>query len=281
MSSNSILRSFLLFFPLLFLTSFPVFSEVIIESRLDDVYVVEIDEIPIGPDPLFEDNCRYFVSDSESELAKEISKRGWVVTSEVEHGPYHLISFAGDAGSITSGMCIIEQTNIAIFKDKSLLGLIYTGSDNSHELAALELNQKGSISVISGAGTRFAAYELEFRGNRITFDEITSTIVCGTHIVPQLSRYPLTTARKRLTEYGWGPVDWESYQISDAGKESSKDEFYESARLKYGLPEIQTCSGTGVGYCSLLYQNDDAYLEVTTVGGIEGAIVLGYYGQCK
>ena len=96
-----------------------------------------------------------------------------------------------------------------------------------------------------------------------------------------LSEYPILEARNQLAKYGWFPVDWESYLKTDAGKNSVKDDFYQNARLEYGLPEIETCSGTGVGYCSLIYQHDYAFLNVTTVGDIEGAQVLGFSSQCK
>jgi len=268
-------------FALFVFSASPVFSQVILESKIDDIFISEIREIPRGPTPNFTGNCEYFSVESQSSLAIEISKLGWMVTSEVEHGPFHFVSFAGSATSITSGMCFIEQTNIAIFKDNFLIALVYTGPNNSHELAALETNQKGAVSVISGGGVRYSSHEFEFRGNRITLDKEASSLVCGRHLVPQLSEYPILEARNQLAKYGWFPVDWESYLKTDAGKNSVKDDFYQNARLEYGLPEIETCSGTGVGYCSLIYQHDYAFLNVTTVGDIDGAQVLGFSSQCK
>lgn len=68
-------------------------------------------------------------------------------------------------------------------------------------------------------------------------------------------------ARKIILENGWKPVP---------GKRTDLDAKYFRPRFYYdlGYTEVTACSGTGMGYCEFLFQNQEKeYLTVTTKGG--------------
>lgn len=71
-----------------------------------------------------------------------------------------------------------------------------------------------------------------------------------------LLNLPYSEARKIILLNGWQPVSVER---------NYDDEHNISRFLKLGYVEVDTCSGTGKGYCRFVFQNDAGlFMEVTT-----------------
>lgn len=65
--------------------------------------------------------------------------------------------------------------------------------------------------------------------------------------------------RERLLDAGWQAIFSRATNSSDA-----------NAQRTYGLPELETCSGTGMGFCALSYGDARGnILSVTTAGGTD------------
>ena len=261
------------------LTSFAFASSDLIESHLEKVYFSSSKSLPKGPNPTVEANCVAYTATDLTQTSKTVRDRGWIVTSQVKYGPFELISFAGSLESITSGMCIIKETNIAIFEMQKLVGFFYTDPEIDTELSRLHTDGTGKIQVISGGGVGSTSFEITFRANRITLDTPSYTTACeGDGIIPTLISQSIFEAKKELFEFGWKPTS----DISGSEEFRNyyeKDPYYETIRNERNLPELVTCSGTGVGYCKYLYENDKSYLEIDTVS--DGDQVVSLHGFCK
>lgn len=255
-------------------------SEVILESHASEVKVAKLNSIPKGPNPKVEGNCKGYIVSDLTQISKTIAEKGWAITSQIQYGPFELISFAGSFESITSGMCIIGKTNVAVFERKKLVGLFYTDPNVDHVLASMNLDNSGKINVFSGGGIRALQSEFTFRNGRITLDDKSYKVACeGSGVIPHLSHLNIFEAKKSLLEYGWYPVD----EITGSNEFMSfyeKDSYYDETRINKDLPELVTCSGTGVGYCKFLYETSTAYLEVDTAGGSDYGVV-SLIGFCK
>ena len=252
---------------------------IILESHHPEVLVANINSLPSGPNPIAEGNCQNYLTTDLEGNSKAISKSGWGVTSVLTHGPFELISFAGSFKSITSGMCMIEQTNIAVFQNKELIGLFYTLPDLDHKLGSIHKDNLGRIQVLSQGGFAVLSFEIISRKNRITLDFPGDTIACeGDGVIPNLTFQSIFEVKKHLTNYGWRPT-LELSGAEDFMSYFEKDPYYDTRRIEEDLPALVTCSGTGLGYCTYLYEREKSYLEITTVS--DGDEVIALNGFCR
>ena len=253
-------------------------GEVILESHASEVKVAKLNSIPEGPNPKVEGYCKDYVLSDLTQISKSIAEKGWAITSQIKYGPFELISFAGSFESATSSICIIEETNIAVFERKKLVGLFYTDPEDNHLLASMNLYNSGKISIVSASGPRMSQFELIFRNGRITLDNNSFEFACeGSGIIPDLVGENFDSARKALIEYGWKPTR-ELTGSEDFLSFYEKDDFYERLRVNHDWPELITCSGTGLGYCKYLYETKTSYLDLNT---IEAGFVVSLFGFCK
>jgi hypothetical protein len=251
----------------------------ILESYHPEVLVANTKSLPSGPNPIAEGNCQYHLKTDLEGNSKAIAKSGWGVTSVLTHGPFELVSFAGSFNSITSGMCIIEQTNIAVFQQNELIGLFYTLSDLDHKLGSIAADNLGKIQVFSQGGFSVLSFEIIFRKNRITLDFPSDTIACeGDGVIPNLTFQSIFEVKRRLANYGWQPT-LELSGNEDFMSYFEKDPYYNTRRIEEDLPELITCSGTGMGYCKYLYEREKSYLEIITVS--DGDMVISLNGFCR
>ncbi len=247
-----------------------------VEVNPPNLVFAELGKIPNGPKPTFDGFCSDRAIEPNGPNAKMINKQGWQVTSEINYGPYTFVSFAGYAKSGTSGMCSVEQTNIAIFQNDALLGVVYINSEFSNELARLELDNTGRIRVYR-SGLIVLQYEITFRRNRIVIDEPSFEMACGKDIIPTIIKGPASAMNQVLHLYGWTPAT----AIKGNKELSSRYETAsESIKTDKDTIGFLNCSGTGVGFCRRLYETAHSYLEVITAGEINPSVV-GTRSHCK
>ena len=254
-------------------------DEFVLESHQSKVHVASLRSLPIGPYPTVEGNCAGYLPKDLKQNSKTVDKSGWTVTSQVQYGPFELVSFAGFLESDTSGMCAIEQTNIAIFYMQELIGFFYTDPEIDSALGSMYVNDSGKIEVTSGGGFTSQSFEISFRKNRITLDVPSIKTACeGDGIIPDLNYQSIFQAKKKLLDYGWQPTA-EITGSNDFVSYYEKDPYYDTRRINQDLPELITCSGSGIGYCKYLYETDKSYLEIDTVS--DGDQVVSFDGFCK
>ena len=103
-----------------------------IHQELPDFRFEYLEAVPSGTHPDIDaTDCPDFTiqkQDQRFELSGAIRKKGWPVIAEVQLAQYKLIAFAGKFKPNTSSTCEISQSNIAVFEDDELLGVIYLGS---------------------------------------------------------------------------------------------------------------------------------------------------------
>jgi len=275
------MTSFFRFLPILlfsFLVSPLYASEVILESHVDKVKVAKLSMLPMGPNPDVPRNCERSVAINLTQNSRSIEKKGWIVTSQLKYGPFELISFSGSLDA-SSGICVIKQTNVAIFKFQNLKGIFYTDPDIDDSFGSIYIDQTGKIIAVPVNEIVRPSFEITFRKNKITLDSLSYNTACeGEGIIPDLNGEYFESARKTLLQYGWKPT-LELSGSEDFLRYYHKDEFLEDKRIRSKIPELITCSGTGFGFCKYLYENDTSYLDLETVS--DGNEVVSLVGFCK
>jgi len=275
--------SFLRLFTVLILSigtvSFALASTYAVESRHHKIHFKRADLIPRGPNPVAEANCKRYTATEPRKRAKGIQDRGWAITSDIHYGPFNFVSFVGSFESITSGMCIIKNTNIAIFHNGKLMGFFYTDPDFDTELSSIRIDNSGAISVYSGGGVDLPSVEIILRDNKITLDTPSYKTACkGDGIIPKLTGQSIFDAREKLFSFHWRPsVDVNENEAFIQNQK--KGPYYKSTRSERYLPELDTCSGTGLGFCKYVYERTSSYLYLTTIS--DGGIVVYSQGFCK
>jgi hypothetical protein len=83
---------------------------------------------------------------------------------------------------------------------------------------------------------------------------------------------PIDEAWRRRLQHGWAPVA--------AQRSSDWAEPREVALAKAGVVEVESCSGTGFGFCRFAYRSAAGRLDVTTVGDGDMPSVFDYSARC-
>ncbi len=73
----------------------------------------------------------------------------------------------------------------------------------------------------------------------------------------KLEHMDYAAARKLILGYGWTPMSGHCEQLSE--------------KTCAAFPEIASCSGTGLGYCGMVFIKQDKCLYVLTTGGEPGS----------
>ena len=104
---------------------------VIIDPDLKKFKFGTLGSIPKAAQPILEKDirgCDRYILDKEKQnipLSNDIIKKGWAILSEAQLDQYELIAFAGKFEVETSATCYVTESNIAIFSNGSLMGVIY------------------------------------------------------------------------------------------------------------------------------------------------------------
>ena len=197
--------------------------------------------------------------DQRFELSGSIRKKGWPVIAEVQLAQYKFIAFAGKFKPNTSSTCEISQSNIAVFEDDELLGVIYLGNPEDALIGNLELMDAGFIRIYSG---RFiwelvAELHLEPEGLRLITPISEFTAHCnGKAIVPNTLGENIADGREVMFKFGFTPIPFEQMPGSWT------NEYFP------GINELVGCSN-GITFCGFSYENEHSQVWLTTIGDTE------------
>lgn len=233
-----------------------------IDNVIQNFVYVPITKIPNGPKPkLGQYQCKYFVIEEDklkSPEAKMIKNLGWEVLSETKFANYTLVAFAGEFIDGTSSTCMISQSNIAIYSDEDLLGLIYLNSPEATQIGKLVLSDAGYIRIFSGGYIQLPNVEIHLKEHGLVLTHQSNfTPYCnGASILPNVIGLDILKARELLFKYGFKPSNLADQSIP-AWRENLLDE---------GIFEVDSCSGTGFAFCRFNYSNDISSVGLITAG---------------
>lgn len=254
-------------------------------SQVPELRLVALANLPRNPKPRpVDDYCSNYVSaDVVSDGARTVQRNGWIVTSETKLGKYDAITFVGSLEGATSGTCFHVDGNLGIFEGPDLKAIGYwrhsakspaTQGDNGLQ------DSLGLAQPIDGERIRlwlglpsppFADVALRdgIYGQPVAKEDA----VCGSAAaVPNVFGETIRHARRKLRSFGWMPVKPVSREDPVGGAES--------VLISEGVPEVEHCSGTGYGFCSLNYVHKKGFrLHIGTMG--DDNIVRDYGVECS
>ena len=233
-----------------------------ISGDLNNFRFNAIKSIPNGPYPdVSKVPCAWFsvpTDDQKFSISRSIQNKGWGILSEVRLAKYHFIAFAGSFDGGTSGICKISQSNIAIFEQDNLLGIIYLDGSDASLIGSIRLMDAGFIRVFSGDTIQMPVADIHLSLNAFELKTISDlTAHCnGTSIVPSVFGKDIIEARNVLINHGFEPIEaiepslpvWRMHLIND------------------GIREVDACSGIGYSFCKFRYKNENSSVNLITAG---------------
>ena len=246
-------------------------KQVVINPELTSFRFGSLNSIPKSSYPETSYPCEGFTilnQDQQFKVSGDIGEKGWRVLAEVQLAQYKLIAYAGKFETGTSATCAISESNIAIFENDKLLGVIYLESSKETLIGYLELMDAGFVRVISGGFIQKLVAELHLgpEGLALTTPISKFTAHCnGKAIVPNTLGKNIADGRELLFEFGFTPIPNE--QISG------------SWTIEYfpGITELVGCSN-GISWCGFEYENEHSRVVLSTLGNEE---IVKDYVACK
>lgn len=246
-----------------------------VRSEVKALAIVAVREIPKAPPNPGERNlCSHLTAKPVSEPAHIVAGQGWTVTGEVRLASgEQAVSFAGRFEPGTSGSCLVSEGNVAIFRDGALLAIAYAPKGANDTIGQVLPLADGQARIWSGDYLRQPLADLRVEDGTVALVPLAAQeVLCGGRaVVPNIYGLSIDKARKLLEAKGWTPLRGEK----------PAPESREADLVKLGIVEVDSCSGTGFGFCSFGYKGPGGGLSVTTVGDGEYPAVSGYDAACK
>lgn len=209
----------------------------------------------------------------KSAAARLVADAGWGVTAEERIGRFQAVSFAGSFESATSGSCYVGQGNVALFDGDRLRAIVYARPGSKTTIGRIEPFDKAGLRIWDGDIVPRPVADIRLAGTGLAVVELAAQEqTCG-GVVPRIDSMPITKARAALIGAGWKPVDH--------GAIDQRTDPREQTLVKMGVVEVDSCSGTGFGYCGFDYRRPGAALSVTTVGESGDPVVSYHSVQCR
>lgn len=237
--------------------------------------------------------------------ARAADAAGWTVFGERDWAGYRAVGVAR-VGTHLAGMgCVFPDGQVLLFRDGRPVAQVVDSQagkeDSDAGLQSLEDGVPAPSAEASQLARRDGA-DAELRLGDWNGSQLARLVVgadgglelaalpaidsyCGQRAkLPRLEAMALPAARERLLAQGW--QGRQSDPDADEGEDGMRD-----ALRKLGFPEVEGCSGTGMGYCNYHYRNaaGDA-LQLTSAGeyvppGVDQAEanwprVAGYSVRC-
>lgn len=248
-----------------------------VSSAVDGLHIVAINKLPVAPQEVSTDdpvlNCDR--DPPVSPEGKAVSSLGWKVINEVTNGDLTIIGFFSKGEDGTSGSCFIKNGNVAIYNKGVLQALIYgdeiTDDSNSLLGAVSKTNLNNTFRLREFFLGMTAVADLFYDGNVARVQPIApiEPFCNGIAPVPNIYGKDIKSARKLLKNYGWKPENTEADQNDSIAKELNSE----------GITEVDSCSGTGFGFCNFDYQREGGIsLNVITMG--DDFTVTDYGAHC-
>lgn len=249
---------------ILFAVVQPVSAQAVrVHSDVAGTSLVALSVLPRSPDtaPVPEFCAHYRLAAAAlSPAGRAVEAAGWFAMSDAPLGRYRVVSFASGFEPGTSAICTPRNTNLGIFEGAKLVALAYLARSAPWQFGTLDPLDTGGLLIGEGerVGGPVAELHQQDEGLALTGVAASRAFCGGRAIVPNVFGKSIAAARRILIAAGWQPV-------RPAQKPGPDDAA--AGLAKHGVIEAETCSGTGVGYCSYAYRNASADLSVVSVGG--------------
>ena len=248
-----------------------------VSSKVHDLRIAPASTLPTNPQPKSVDEyCSGYAIEKPTTLGGKLaSTHGWIVTSETKLGGYDAITFVGSLDPMTSGTCVHRDGNLAVFDGPRLKAIGYRSKPPKGA-------DPDNLAFINGLGV---ADQIDPRRIRLywglpsppfadvilsdgIFIEPTAKedrVCSGVAKIPNLFDSNIWQARKKLRSYGWLPKKPD--ELETGGEDL----------VRRGVTEVESCSGTGYGFCAFNYRHRKGFdLRVITMGegyGVTSAAV--------
>jgi len=226
----------------------------VLHRSVPDHQMTVLDTLPPVPEGSLQE-CR--TAPPRLAIGKAVAAAGWQVISENRLDGYGLVTFAANSSPGPEGVCEFENGALAIFDGERPLGLYWSSSEVFGDLKA---DREGVIDVYTSSFPVVPVAQLRHQQGGFVLQDLPATLpACNGQVeVPQLWRAPVGKMRASLIELGWVPQN-----------PAAEDPISAEMQMK-GFPETESCSGTGVNYCSYNYVRPEAKLRLITVGELRG-----------
>lgn len=233
---------------------------------------------PPPPEPVAAGLCEHLTVEPQTAGGRIASSLGWAVTREVSLRGIDVVSFVGGFEPGTSGSCQMADGNVGLFEGDQLRWLVFDEEEGTQRIGTVEAFEKKAIRIWSGDFLPQPVADLHIDASgAVTLATLApfEQFCDGKASVPNIYGIPIAEGRERITSAGWSPV---------LGILPGEPEDPRSRELKAaGIYEVESCSGTGFGYCSFGYAGQFAELSVVTVGeggALSTPLVASYSVSC-
>lgn len=253
-------------------------------SKVTDLRIVSANKLPANPKqrPIEEYCSGYAIVKPKSQGGRLALQDGWIVTSETKLGEYDAINFVGALDASTSATCFHENGNLAIFDGARLRAIAYwqhssknplTTGDNGVEDSLGSADQLDQRRIRLNFGLPSAPFaDVVLRDGIFVEPTAKEDPVCeGSAVVPNIYDQEIRTARTKLRAFGWRPL-----RVSRDGDmwAVEKDLFAK------GVTEIESCAGTGYGFCAFNYKHKKGFTMRVITAGEEDHRVTSFDVAC-
>ena len=246
-------------------------------SKVDTLRIAAVSTLPSNQGDTGDASlCSQFIQAPTSAGARAVRDAGWFVTGQASLGGYQAVSFVGALRPGTSGTCQLDDGNVALFKDGSIRAIAYGRKGTPNAIGMIRA-EAGVVKIHDGDILHAPAAVLRVADDgAVSIDPLpASDAVCnGAATVPNIQNLGIDRARDSLANAGWAPSP-----RAKPMREAEDPRAFDLASR--GVSEVDSCSGTGMGYCNFAYRGPAGRLTVTTVGDAEWPTVARYAVTCK
>lgn len=239
----------------------------IFRSDVAGLKIAAADRLPAHKGPLGDnpENCSSLITSPQTPEGKAVQAKGWAVLSEEEASGYRAVSFDGRADGDATGICILGEGNVALFKDGVLKAIVYAAKGAAHEISAAWSFEQRELRIFDTAWPSQPLADMRFgTSGSITIRPLAAqeNVCGGKALVPNVYGMTLNHARDVLQRAGWSPQpDASKDPDAQFQGDASGVAFYAA----HGLPEAEGCGvGMTIDQCAFGYDGKAGKLEITT-----------------
>ena len=242
-------------------------------SSVSMLRISRVAELPRAPADGGEGECDHLLKGPRSAAGRIVAGKGWKVTAEQPVGRYQAVSFIGRVEQGTSGSCLLDAGNVALFEGTTLRAIVHGTDSLDAAVGYVKPLEGGSLRIWNGDFLPLPVADLTVGadgGVAVTALAPQEKVCRGTGTVPNIYGMPIDKARAALGKAGWTPVRPDMVPTDSRAMDL----------VRHGVIEVDDCSGTGFGFCAFAYRGATGTLSVTTVGDAEMPQVASYGVEC-
>ncbi len=213
-----------------------------------------------------QDPAEHCLDAPDSAEAKAAQPRAWAVHSQQDWAGYRVLGVSRAPSVLYGFGCVNPGGRVLVFRDGRVVAAVRDQDEARVDSGVQHFGETGPAHDGADRDLRVGDWSGSWQARLLAQDGRLSLAVlppldsyCGGKAqVPRLESLDLPEARKRLLAQGWRPRTVGARE----GEDGIRD-----ALVRGGYPEVEECSGTGMGYCNFLYENAAGANLTLTTGG--------------